>query len=128
MSPQTSKTTTDLEPRRRHIIDQVAALGPALPGSLVQRRSRCGNAGCHCRADPPRLHGPYWVWTRSVNGKTVTRSLSDDRLSATSPGSTTPSAFANCSTSSNSSEWNRPGPRIPRFRTDPESRAYWRAL
>ena len=85
MSPQTSNTTTDLEQRRRQIIDQVAALGPALPGSLVQRRSRCGNAGCHCRADPPRLHGPYWAWTRSVNGKTVTRSLSDEQAARYQP-------------------------------------------
>jgi hypothetical protein len=79
MSPQTSTTATDLEQRRQQIIDELAALGPALPGSLVQRRSRCGNAGCHCRTEPSRLHGPYWAWTRSVGGKTITRSLSDEQ-------------------------------------------------
>jgi hypothetical protein len=30
-----------------------------------------------CRA--PRLHGPYPVWTRSINGKTITRSLSPEQ-------------------------------------------------
>jgi hypothetical protein len=72
-------TTEEAEELRRQITAQIVALGPALPGSLVQRSSRCGNTGCHCRADPPRLHGPYWAWTRTVNGKTVTRSLSDEQ-------------------------------------------------
>jgi hypothetical protein len=30
-------------------------------------------------ADPPRLHGPYWSWTRKVANKTVTRYLSDEQ-------------------------------------------------
>jgi hypothetical protein len=76
---KTPPTTAELNRRRRQILDAIAALGPALPGSLVQRTSRCGNAGCRCRADPPSLHGPYWAWTRSLNGKTVTRSLSDEQ-------------------------------------------------
>jgi hypothetical protein len=25
--------------------------------------------------DPPRLHGPYYQWTRKVNAKTVSRQL-----------------------------------------------------
>ena len=72
-------TAMSIDERRRVILDEIAEIGPVLPGSLVTRTSRCGNAGCRCRADPPQLHGPYWVWTRSINGKTVTRSLSDDQ-------------------------------------------------
>jgi hypothetical protein len=81
MPPRTTTpdAADELDRRRQQIIDAIAALGPALPGSLLQRRSRCGNAGCRCRADPPQLHGPYWVWTRSINGKTITRSLSDEQ-------------------------------------------------
>lgn len=75
----TRSRTEDIDARRRQVIDEIAALGPVMPGSLVRRSSRCGNAGCHCRADPPRPHGPYWAWTRSVNGKTVTRSLNDEQ-------------------------------------------------
>src|SRR6266542_2845869 len=29
-----------------------------------------------CHADPPRLHGPYWQWTRKVAARTVCRWLS----------------------------------------------------
>jgi hypothetical protein len=55
---------------------QLAQIGFALPGSIVERRMRCGKAGCRCKADPPQLHGPYIQWTRKVAGKTVTRTLS----------------------------------------------------
>jgi hypothetical protein len=87
MSPraQTLQQHTNIDDRRRQITAEIAALGPALPGSLVQRRSRCGNAGCRCRADPPQLHGPYWAWTRTVNGKTLTRSLSDEQAARYRP-------------------------------------------
>jgi hypothetical protein len=58
----------------------VARSGPALPGTLTQRHTRCGREGCRCGADPPQLHGPYWSWTRKVNNKTVTRYLSDEEV------------------------------------------------
>lgn len=61
------------------IAAQIAELGPPLPGSVVARSTRCGNPGCRCRADPPRLHGPYLTWTRKVGNKTVTRTLTPDQ-------------------------------------------------
>jgi hypothetical protein len=64
-----------IECRRAKITAEIAALGLPLPGSLVERRTRCGNTGCKCHADPPQLHGPYLTWTRKVDNKTVTRTL-----------------------------------------------------
>ena len=66
--------------RRRQILEEIAQLGFCLPGSVVDRSSRCGNPNCRCHADPAFLHGPYRSWTRKVAGRTVTRSLSDDQL------------------------------------------------
>ena len=60
-------------------IAEVARGGLALPGTLLERRTRCGQPGCHCGADPPVLHGPYWSWTRKVAGTTRTRYLSDEQ-------------------------------------------------
>src|SRR5690349_15109298 len=57
----------------------IAATGMVLPGSITQRRTRCGRANCGCHADPPRLHGPYWQWTRKIAAKTVCRWLSTDQ-------------------------------------------------
>jgi hypothetical protein len=50
---------------------QIARTGQVLPGSITERRTRCGHPGCACQADPPRPHGPYWQWTRKVANKTV---------------------------------------------------------
>lgn len=41
-------------------------------GSLVRRFMPCGKPGCRCQGSPPRLHGPYYQWTRKVRGTTVT--------------------------------------------------------
>jgi uncharacterized protein DUF6788 len=57
----------------------IASSGMVLPGSITERRTRCGRAGCSCHADPPRLHGPYWQWTRKVAARTVCRWLSAEQ-------------------------------------------------
>ena len=51
---------------------EVAELPPIRRGSLVRRFMPCGKPGCRCQASPPQLHGPYYQWTRKVQGKTVT--------------------------------------------------------
>ena len=58
-------------------IAAIAATGRVLPGSILERRTRCGRANCACHADTPKLHGPYWQWTRKVANKTVGRWLSE---------------------------------------------------
>jgi hypothetical protein len=66
--------------QQRRIATALGEIGFALPGSLTVRAYRCGKANCRCKADRPQLHGPYAFWTRKVEGKTVTRMLSDDEL------------------------------------------------
>ncbi len=61
------------------ILDALADVGFALPGSLVSRTTACGKPGCRCQADPPVLHGPYRSWTRAVRGKTITRRITPDQ-------------------------------------------------
>lgn len=65
---------------RAAIAARLAEAGFALPGSLIERTTRCGKANCACKADPPRLHGPYHQWTRKIDGKTTTINLSDEQL------------------------------------------------
>lgn len=62
------------------ITKELAALGPALPGSVNIRTGRCGKPTCACHSDPPRLHGPFRSWTRKIAGKTRTRLLSEEQL------------------------------------------------
>jgi hypothetical protein len=71
--------TPEHDSQRRALLNQISELGFCLPGTLTERRTRCSSPGCHCRSDPPTLHGPYYSWTRKINGKTVTRSLTPDQ-------------------------------------------------
>src|SRR3984893_12656352 len=77
------------EQERQRLVERLAEIDYALPGSLGRRENVCGKPGCRCKADPPQLHGPYYLWTRKVDGKTVTRMLTDEQARATNPGSTT---------------------------------------
>lgn len=67
---------------RRAILAEIAALGPAVPGCIIERRTRYQTSGCRCqtsgccrRAERPELHGPYWTWTHRENARQVTRGV-----------------------------------------------------
>jgi len=57
----------------------------ALPGTLARRFMRCGKTNCRCKAEPPVLHGPYWHWTRTIAGKTHSRTLTEGQAQRYQP-------------------------------------------
>lgn len=61
----------------RDLAGQLASIGYIASGSLALRYNRCGKHNCACHADEPRLHGPYWLFTAKVKGKTVNKRLSE---------------------------------------------------
>lgn len=63
----------------------LAESGYALPGTLASRLMRCGKQNCRCKATPAVLHGPYLHWTRTVAGKTVTRTLTPEQAKRYQP-------------------------------------------
>jgi hypothetical protein len=63
--------------RYRELAAQLADIGLIAAGSITRRYTRCASPGCRCRADPAQPHGPYWQWTAKIDGKTVTRRLSE---------------------------------------------------
>jgi hypothetical protein len=80
--PETVRVAASHQAEARKIAAELAAIartGMVLPGSITQRATRCGHRNCACRADPPRLHGPYWQWTRKIAAKTICRWLSSDQ-------------------------------------------------
>lgn len=58
----------------------LGSVGFALPGTILERLICCKNPRCRCMADPPQLHGPYFQWTRKIDGKTVTLLLSAEQM------------------------------------------------
>ena len=82
---QPDRDSRPWENTRRELADQLGRIDGVLPGSVVIRHMRCGKPACACKADPPTLHGPYTQWTRTVDGKTVTRFLTPDQLTRYQP-------------------------------------------
>lgn len=73
--PPAAQTLADYQRQYRELLAQLSDLGFITAGSLAPRYNRCGTPTCHCHADPPQPHGPYWQWTAKINGKTVNRRL-----------------------------------------------------
>jgi len=63
---------TDLQQNYQELQRALSQVGYFRRGTLLKRFMPCGKPGCACQASPPRLHGPYYQWTRKVDGKTVT--------------------------------------------------------
>ncbi len=61
--------------RQAALVRRLDEAGFVLPGSLITRHMRCGKANCRCHGEPAELHGPYLQWTRTEEGKTLTRLL-----------------------------------------------------
>lgn len=75
-------TDTELARLRREyrtLQDQIRKLGFVAPGSVIERYTACGSQGCRCHHDPPTRHGPYYQYTRKLDGKTLTRRLDTEQ-------------------------------------------------
>jgi hypothetical protein len=62
----------ELKHRRERLRDDLAAVGDFRPGSLSAVMRRCGKPSCACASPGHPGHGPQYVLTRKVAGKTVT--------------------------------------------------------
>jgi uncharacterized protein involved in tolerance to divalent cations len=52
---------------------------PLLPGSLSTAQSTCGKPHCACKQRPPKLHGVYYRWTGTIQGKRTTKTISKEQ-------------------------------------------------
>ncbi len=64
-----------LERRRTEILTQMQRLGDMRRGSVVEQYLPCGKPRCCCKKPGHPGHGPYFAFTRKVEGKTKTRQL-----------------------------------------------------
>lgn len=55
--------------------EQIINLDSILTGSIIIKYGPCGKPNCCCVNDKKHWHGPYYIWTRKENGKTITQSL-----------------------------------------------------
>ena len=78
MTTKRAQSRLDAYERRYHALAaQLADVGYFASGSVALRYNQCGKSNCACQVDPTKRHGPYWLWTAKVDGKTVNRKLSE---------------------------------------------------
>lgn len=73
--PLATNPIEQLESQCQHLKSLIAAVGEMRPGSLVQRYRKCGKPTCRCARRGAQGHGPDWILTRAMNGKTVTKAV-----------------------------------------------------
>jgi len=71
-----------LERRIARIKTLLAQLGDLRFGSLSEQYNVCGRAGCRCKASPPVKHGPYYQLSYTRKGKSSTRFVRRENLTA----------------------------------------------
>ncbi len=69
-----------LEEEYERLRNELARIGYICSGSVMTLYRTCGKPNCGCREDRNLQHGPYHIWTRKEKGKTVTRSLSKNKV------------------------------------------------
>lgn len=81
--PATADQLAGYQRRYRELASQLAGIGLIASGSITRRYTRCGSPGCRCHAEPPATPRPVLPVDRTtkVNGKTVTRRLTEHQAS-----------------------------------------------
>jgi len=72
-------TSSEIPPRVRQLVTELAHPQPMRRGSVSERLIRCGKAGCACHKDPKARHGPYVSLTQAIAGKTRSRFLTAEQ-------------------------------------------------
>lgn len=70
---------TDLAERARAIGAPLAQPKPMRRGSVTERYVKCSKPGCPCAERPEGRHGPYFSWTRKIDGRTQSRFLTREQ-------------------------------------------------
>ena len=68
-----SRRQSQLEAKVAKLKAELMTLGDLQPGSLSPQYNVCGKAGCACKADPPRKHGPYSQVSFTWQGRSCTQ-------------------------------------------------------
>jgi hypothetical protein len=70
----------NLEIRYKQLQKELSQIGFICNGSIMSLYRKCGKPNCGCSENIELKHGPYYIWTRKEKGKTITRSLSEERF------------------------------------------------
>jgi len=72
-----------LEAKIATLKQELLTLGNLRPGTLSEQYNVCGKAGCACKADPPRKHGPYYQVSFTWQGRSHTQFVRRENVATT---------------------------------------------
>lgn len=55
----------------RKLKKELNSIDYMIRGTITKIYNRCGKKNCICHKDPAKLHGPYYLYTKKVKGKTT---------------------------------------------------------
>ncbi len=70
---KTTGRQAHLEAKIAKLKEELLRLGDLRPGTLSAQYNVCGKAGCACKADPPRKHGPFYQVSFTWQGRSRTQ-------------------------------------------------------
>jgi hypothetical protein len=79
----TGNRQAHLEAKIDVLKQDLLTLGDLRPGTLSEQYNVCGKAGCACKADPPRKHGPYYQVSFTWQGRSHTQFVRGENLATT---------------------------------------------
>ena len=79
----TGNRQAQLEARIDVLKQDLLTLGELRPGTLSEQYNVCGKAGCACKADPPRKHGPYYQVSFTWQGRSHTQFVRQENVATT---------------------------------------------
>lgn len=74
---------SNLQMQKEKILRQISELNDFRQGSLSPRYRKCGKPYCHCAQEGSQGHGPLWMTTRSVRGKTISKAIPEEQVDIT---------------------------------------------
>ena len=72
-----------LQAQKEKILQQISELDDFRQGSLSPRYRKCGKSYCHCAKKGSKGHGPLWMTTRSLRGKTISKAIPKEKVDTT---------------------------------------------
>ena len=79
----TGRRQAQLEAKIDTLKQALMTLGVLRPGTLSEQYNVCGKAGCACKADPPRKHGPYYQVSFTWQGRSHTQFVRREHVATT---------------------------------------------
>jgi len=75
-----SESLEELVQKKKIVLEEIGKLPAFRPGSLEHIYRKCGKPNCHCAQPGAQGHGPVWILTRKVKGKSVGKVIKENAV------------------------------------------------